>query len=69
MTATASQKRRELDLPGRHSLLGPLPAAAAFAVRLFVKKPERWKNLAHKTEARLSELLSRARQFVRENAH
>lgn len=68
MTASASQKRRELDLPARHSLLGPLPAAAALAVRLFVQKPERWKNLAHRTEARLSELFSPARHSLLEKA-
>ena len=47
-------------------LFGLLPAAAAFAVRLFVKEPERWKNLANKTEARLSELFSPAlRSYTR----
>ena len=47
-------------------LFGLLPAAAAFAVRLFVKEPERWKNLADKSEAKLSELFSPAlRSFTR----
>lgn len=47
-------------------LFGLLPAAAAFAVRLFVKEPERWKNLANKTEAKLSELFSPAlRSYTR----
>jgi MFS family permease len=47
-------------------LFGLLPAAAAFAVRLFVKEPERWKNLADKSEARLSELFSPAlRSYTR----
>jgi MFS family permease len=47
-------------------LFGLLPAAAAFAVRLFVKEPERWKNLADKTEAKLSELFSPAlRSYTR----
>ena len=47
-------------------LFGLLPAAAAFAVRLFVKEPDRWKNLADKSEAKLSELFSPAlRSFTR----
>ena len=47
-------------------LFGLLPAAAAFAVRLFVKEPERWKNLADKSEAKLSELFSPAlRSYTR----
>ena len=47
-------------------LFGLLPAAVAFAVRLFVKEPERWKNLADKSEAKLSELFSPAlRSFTR----
>lgn len=47
-------------------LFGLLPAAAAFAVRLFVKEPERWKNIANRGEARLSELFSPAlRSFTR----
>jgi MFS family permease len=48
-------------------LFGLLPAAAAFAVRLFVKEPERWKNAAAKgAPVRLAELFSPAlRSFTR----
>jgi hypothetical protein len=35
-------------------LFGLLPAAAAFAVRLFVREPERWKNVAEATRASAS---------------
>lgn len=38
-------------------LFGLLPAAAAFAVRLFVREPERWKNLADR-HVRIGELFS-----------
>src|SRR6188472_1196509 len=37
-------------------LFGLVPAAAAFLVRLFVKEPERWKNVAAEGHARISEL-------------
>ena len=37
-------------------LTGLVPAAFAFAVRFFVKEPERWKNVAETTHARISEL-------------
>ena len=33
-------------------LFGLVPAAAAFLVRLFVKEPERWKNVAAEGHAR-----------------
>ena len=48
-------------------LFGLLPAAAAFAVRLFVKEPERWKNVAAQSAPpRLAELFSPAlRSFTR----
>ncbi len=47
-------------------LFGLLPAAAAFAVRLFVQEPERWKNRVDKSAAKLSELFSPAlRSFTR----
>ena len=47
-------------------LFGLLPAGAAFAVRLFVKEPDRWKNLADKSQARLSEIFSPAlRSYTR----
>ena len=40
-------------------LTGLIPAAVAFAVRLFVKEPERWRNAASKTAPpRLAELFS-----------
>lgn len=39
-------------------LCGLIPAAVAFLVRLFVKEPERWKNLASEQTARLAELFS-----------
>src|SRR3954451_1826426 len=37
-------------------LFGLVPAAAAFVVRLFVKEPERWKNVAAEGHARIAEL-------------
>lgn len=39
-------------------LFGLLPAAAAFLVRLFVKEPERWKNVAAEGHAKISELFT-----------
>ena len=39
-------------------LCGLIPAAVAFIVRVFVKEPERWKNLASEQTAKLSELFS-----------
>jgi MFS family permease len=39
-------------------LFGLLPAAVAFVVRLFVKEPERWKNVATEQAAKISELFS-----------
>lgn len=39
-------------------LFGLLPAAVAFVVRLFVKEPERWKNVAAEGHAKISELFS-----------
>src|SRR5678815_1536609 len=40
-------------------LMGLLPALVAFIVRYFVKEPERWKQVASKTEApRISELFT-----------
>lgn len=39
-------------------LFGLVPAAAAFMVRLFVKEPERWKNVAAEGHAKLSELFT-----------
>jgi MFS family permease len=44
-------------------LCGLIPAAAAFVVRIFVKEPERWKNVAGESTARLRELFSP--QFLR----
>ncbi len=40
-------------------LCGLIPAAAAFFVRLFVKEPERWQNVANESRAKLSELFSK----------
>src|SRR5205823_3642478 len=37
-------------------LFGLIPAAAAFFVRVFIKEPERWKNVAAEGHAKLSEL-------------
>lgn len=39
-------------------LAGLLPAAVAFVVRLFVKEPERWQQLADRSTVRISELFS-----------
>jgi MFS family permease len=39
-------------------LFGLVPAAAAFMVRLFVKEPERWKNVAAEGHARIAELFT-----------
>ncbi len=39
-------------------LFGLVPAAAAFLVRLFVKEPERWKNVASSGQAKIKELFS-----------
>ncbi|HUP92620.1 MAG TPA: MFS transporter [Solimonas sp.] len=39
-------------------LFGLIPAAAAFAVRLFVKEPERWKRAAANAHPRISELFT-----------
>lgn len=39
-------------------LFGLLPAGAAFVVRIFVKEPERWQNLAGKEDVRIGELFS-----------
>src|SRR5215510_4859219 len=39
-------------------LFGLLPAAAAFLVRVFIKEPERWKNIAGTEAAKLRELFS-----------
>jgi MFS family permease len=39
-------------------LFGLVPAAAAFLVRLFVKEPERWKNVATHGHARIAELFT-----------
>ena len=39
-------------------LFGLIPAAGAFFVRLFIKEPERWKNIASEGHAKLSELFS-----------
>ncbi len=41
-------------------LFGLLPAAAAFIVRLFVKEPERWRNLGEHADVRLRELFTPA---------
>ncbi len=37
-------------------LFGLIPAAGAFFVRLFIKEPERWKNVAAEGHAKISEL-------------
>jgi len=39
-------------------LCGLIPAAVAFAVRLFIKEPERWKNVAEEGHAKIAELFS-----------
>ena len=39
-------------------LCGLIPAAVAFFVRLFVKEPDRWKNVASEGHARIAELFS-----------
>lgn len=39
-------------------LFGLLPAGAAFVVRMFVREPERWQNLAGKEDVRIGELFS-----------
>lgn len=39
-------------------LFGLLPAGAAFVVRIFVREPERWQNLAGKEDVRIGELFS-----------
>lgn len=39
-------------------LCGLIPAAVAFLVRLFVKEPERWKNVADESTAKIRELFS-----------
>ncbi len=39
-------------------LFGLLPAAAAFAVRLFIKEPERWQKVAAQAKPRIAELFS-----------
>jgi MFS family permease len=39
-------------------LCGLIPAAAAFLVRIFIKEPERWKNVASESTAKLRELFS-----------
>src|ERR1043166_6339276 len=39
-------------------LFGLAPAAVAFLVRLFIKEPERWKELAHHERAKVSELFT-----------
>ena len=44
-------------------LCGLIPAAVAFAVRLFIKEPERWKNVASQSHAKISELFSP--QYIR----
>jgi MFS family permease len=44
-------------------LFGLLPAAVAFVVRLFVKEPERWKNVAAEGHAKIAELFSP--QYIR----
>lgn len=37
-------------------LFGLIPAAGAFFVRMFIKEPERWKNVASEGHAKISEL-------------
>ena len=44
-------------------LCGLIPAAVAFAVRMFIKEPERWKNIAAAGHAKISELFSP--QYIR----
>jgi MFS family permease len=44
-------------------LCGLIPAAVAFAVRLFIKEPERWKSVASAGHAKISELFSP--QYIR----
>ena len=39
-------------------LCGLIPAAAALLVRMYIKEPERWKNVAEAQRARISELFS-----------
>jgi MFS family permease len=39
-------------------LFGLIPSAVAFAVRMFVKEPERWKNAAVEGHAKISELFT-----------
>ena len=39
-------------------LCGLIPAAVAFAVRLFIKEPERWKSVASEGHAKIAELFS-----------
>jgi MFS family permease len=39
-------------------LFGLIPSAVAFAVRMFVKEPERWKNAAAEGHAKISELFT-----------
>ncbi len=39
-------------------LFGLLPAAAAFVVRLFIREPERWKNLAGEKRVSIAELFT-----------
>jgi MFS family permease len=39
-------------------LFGLIPAAVAFAVRLFIREPERWKKTAGTAHARISELFT-----------
>jgi MFS family permease len=44
-------------------LCGLIPAAVAFAVRLFIKEPERWKSVASEGHAKIAELFSP--QYIR----
>lgn len=39
-------------------LFGLIPAAIAFLVRIFVKEPERWKNMTERVHPKISELFS-----------
>lgn len=39
-------------------LCGLIPAAAALVVRMYIKEPERWKNVAEAQRAKISELFS-----------
>lgn len=41
-------------------LFGLLPAGVAFMVRIFVKEPERWRNVAQQAQPRIGELFSSA---------